>query len=166
MNDVKVKKAVRVWHLKHRDRDGNVIWEEHKENALADEGEQDILEVFYRAAAAPTEFYIRLFNDTPIETDGLTDLIGEPSGNGYAAQLVERSAVGFPTSALDAGDWQIASKTVTFTASGGAIGPVTHGVLATTSDNTGRLNSFVALSQSRTLADGESLDVTITIKLQ
>ena len=34
---------------------------------------------------------------------------------------------------------------------------MTYCVLATTSDNTGKLISYVALSQSRTLADGESL---------
>lgn len=135
-------------------------------NALADEGEKNILEQYYRAENAPTQFYARLYNDTPLETDGLADLTGEPSGNGYSAQLIERSSTGWPTLAQDAGDWQLTSKTLTFTASGGSIGPVTYLVIATTSDNTGLHIAFIALSQSRTLADGESLEVTIKPKQQ
>ncbi len=155
------------WKFTHRDKDGNIIWEDIIENALADEGEQAMLDVFYRNGAAPTQFYIRLYNDTPVETDTLSTLTGEPAGNGYAPQLVERSNVGFPTIQQDAnGDWQIVSKTVTFSASGGSWGPVTYAVLATTSDNTGKLIAFVALSQSRTLNDGESLDVQLTITQQ
>lgn len=133
-------------------------------NSFTDELEQDILDVYFRAATAPTEFYIRLCNDTLADTDSLADVIGEPSGNGYTAQLIERSATGFPTLALDGGDYQLTSSTETFTASGGAIGPVTQAYLATTSNNTGLLLNYVALSQSRTLADGESLDATIRIK--
>lgn len=162
-----IGRTKQVWKFVHRDANGNILWQKEVINALADEGERDILGVYYRGETAPTQFYIRLYNDTPVETDTLADLVGEPAGNGYAPQLVERSSVGFPTVQQDAsGDWQVVSKTVTFSASGGSIGPVTYAVLATSSDNTGKLIAFVALSQSRTLADGESLDVTLTITQQ
>jgi hypothetical protein len=39
-------------------------------------------------------------------------------------------------------------------------------VLQTTADNTGDHLAFVALSQARTLASGESLDLSIAVKLQ
>lgn len=146
--------------------DGSVLWEEQIRNAFADEGEQLILDVFLRGATAPTQFYLRLYNDTPVETDGLASLTGEPSGNGYAPALIERSATGWPTLALDSGDYQATSKAVTFTASGGSIGPVTYAVIATSSDNTLKLIAYAALSQSRTLADGESLTVTYRLKQQ
>lgn len=155
-----------IFELKHLAADGSIISQEQINNALVDEGEGDVLDVYLRGATAPAGFFLRLFNDTPVETDGLADLLSEPSGNGYAPIAVERSAVGWPTFALDAGDWQATSKTVTFAASGGSIGPVTHVVCATSSDNTGKLISFAALSQARTLADGESLQVTYKIKLQ
>lgn len=153
------------FHFRIKDKYGNIKEEWVEPNALADEGEEDILDVYFRGATAPTQFYIRLFNDTPVETDSLSDLTGEPSGNGYSAQLVERSGTGFPTLSLDSGDFQLVSKTVTFTASSGSIGPVTYAVLATSTDSSGLLLGFVALSTSRTLADGESLDVTLTQKL-
>lgn len=146
--------------------DGRVLWSEVAPNALADEGEQALLDVVLRAGTAPTQYYLRLFNDTPIETDTLALLTGEPATNGYAGQLIERSNTGWPTLALDAGDYQAVSSEETFTATGGSWGPVTYCVLATTSNNTGKLVSFAALSQARTLADGETLRVTYRVKLQ
>ena len=149
------------------DKDGNLLWSElNVPNDLADEGEYAFLDVYLRAGTAPTQFYIRLYNDTPVETDTLTLLTGEPTTNGYAAQLVERSATGWPTLALDTGDYQATSSQKTFSATGGSWGPVTYCVGATTSDNTGKLIAYAVLSQSRTLNDGEQLKVTYKMKLQ
>lgn len=159
------------WTFTHRAADGTILarWVDH--NALVDVGEQRLLETYFRAAATPTNFYIHLSDATNpcsiAETDSLsTALTGEPSTNGYAASLVERNSTGWPTSGLDAGDWRIVSSTETFSASGGSWGPVNCAVLATTSDSSGDHLAFVALSQARTLASGESLDVSVNIKLQ
>lgn len=155
-----------IFELVCRDAAGNVLWTEAAHNALADEGEQSVLDVYLRGATPPSGFFVRLYNDTPTDTDTLAILTGEPTGNGYAPLAIERSAVGWPTLALDAGDYMATSKSVTVTASGGSIGPVTYVVLATSSDNSGKLISYAALSQSRTLAAGESLTVTYKVKLQ
>ncbi len=149
------------------DKDGNLKWEElDRPNNLADEGEYMFLDVTLRGGTAPAGYFLRLFNDTPVETDTLGSLTGEPSGNGYTAQTVERNTTGWPTLALDTGDYQATSSTETFSATGAGWGPVTYCVLATTTDGTGKLVSYVALSQSRTLAAGESLQVTYKLKLQ
>ena len=176
------------WRFSHRTADGQVLWlsgigdvdmevgsAEHlaalaeqpwTPNALADEGEQDMLSVYFRAGTAPTNFYIGLVNDTPVETDTVATLTGEPSGNGYARQLVERNSTGWPTLALDSGDYRVVSGEETFTASGGSIGPVTYSFLTTTSSGTaGLLIAYAALSASRTLAAGETLGVTARVKL-
>lgn len=155
-----------VFELRAYNAAGQLIWSEDARNALADEGETAFLDTYLRGAAAPAGFYVRLFNDTPIETDTLTTLTGEPTGSGYAAIAVERSNTGWPTLALDTGDYLATSKEVTFTASGGSIGPVTYAVLSTSSDNTGKLISYAALSQSRTLASGDSLKITYKVKMQ
>jgi len=154
------------WELVCKDKHGILKWQETGHNAIAQEGEESILDVYLRGATAPSGFFVRLFNDTPVKTDSLGDLTGEPSGNGYAAATLERSAVGWPTLALDAGDYQATSKNIVITASGGTIGPVTHAIIATTSDNTGILVTYYALSTSRTLQDGDSLTITISEKLQ
>ena len=155
--------------FRHLDKNGRVLWESlDNRNALADEGEYAVLDVFLRGGTAPAGFYIRLFNCSPVETDTLATLTGEPAGTyGYAAKAVNRdaTAAGWPSLALDLGDYMATSVTVTFTASGGVIGPVTNAILATTSNNAGKLIAYVALSQTRTLADGESLQVTYKVKL-
>lgn len=163
------KRFEQVWKLVCKDKEGKVRWTEEGPNDLADEGEAWMLDVFYRGGAeygVPTTFYLRLFNDTPVETDTLANLIGEPSGNGYAAQEINRDETGWSIPTLDAGDYQIVSQTVTFNATGGSWGPVTYAVLASSIDNSGKLIAFKELSQARTLNDGESLEVTITIKQQ
>ena len=150
-----------------RDAQGNVLWSETATNNLADGGENMFLDVALRAGTAPTNFYIALYNYTPVETDTLSTLTGEPSTNGYARSLVERSATSWPTLALDSGDYRATSSTETFTASGGSWGPVTYATLVTASSGTsGILVSYAALSTSRTLASGESLQITYRVKLQ
>jgi hypothetical protein len=155
-----------IWKMECRDRDGNLKWEESKQNALADEGESLMLDTFFRATNKPSTFFVRLFNDTPVETDNLAALANEVSGTGYAATEITRDSTGFPTLELNSGDYQVVSKQITFLANGSAWTAATYAVLSTTANNTGKLVAFVALSGTRTLADGDSLKVTITIKLQ
>lgn len=148
----------------HHREDGTIKDVEVAHNFLADEGEEDMLDVYFRGATAPTEFYLRLYNEadttngTIDETINLSDASsGEPSSNGYSAQLVERNTTGWPTLTQTSGDFQVQSKEVTFSASGGSWGPVDYAIVATTSDDTGLALAAVALSESRTLKDGETL---------
>lgn len=136
-------------------------------NALADEGEQDILDVYFRALTAPTSFYVGLLNSTPTDTTTLSTMSNEPSGNGYARQQITRNNTGWPTLALDSGDYRVVSTVETFTASGGSIGPVTYSFLCTNaaSGTSGKFLTYTALSEARTMANGESLEVTTRIKL-
>jgi len=150
------------------DIQGNLKWEEiDRPNNLADEGEHLFLDVTLRNGSAPSNYFLRLYNVSPTETSNLTSLATyEPTTNGYAAQTVERNNTGWPTLALDSGDYQAISSVETFSASGGSWGPVTYCVVATSTDSSGKLVSYVALSTPRTLASGESLQVTYKLKLQ
>lgn len=152
--------------IDHLDKNGNVIWHDEGPNSLSNEGQQDMLNVYFRGGTAPAQFYFRLCNDTPVKTDTLANITGEPTTNGYAPQLVERNNVGWPTLAIDGTDYMATSKQVTFQATDvPGWGPVTHLYMASTSDNTGKHIAFRALSQSRVLANGESLKVTYKEKL-
>jgi hypothetical protein len=154
-----------VYEFEHRDKDGNLIDRWVVENALADEGEQNMLDAYLRGQNAPTTFYLALFNDTPLETDTLADLVGEPSTNGYARQEITRDTTGWPTLALDAGDFMATSKQVTFSATGGSWGPVTYMVLTTVASGTaGKHLAFVPLSGPRTLQASETLGCKIKVK--
>ncbi|NIQ81577.1 MAG: hypothetical protein GTN93_26490 [Anaerolineae bacterium] len=156
-----------VWRVRHK-RGGRVIWEKEITcNILHDEGEQFILQVvFSEEQSPPTDYYIGLDNRaSAAEADTLVDLVSEPSGNGYARQAVPSDNTGWTVS-QDAGDYQAASTTETFTASGGTIGPVQQMFLCTVATGTaGKLIATAALTASRTLQDQDSLETDITIKL-
>lgn len=155
-----------IWDFKLVDPNGRVIWRGSMKNALVDQGESNMLDTYFRANNTPTQFYVRLCNDTIIETDTLSSVQNEPSGNGYAPALLERSVVGFPTLELDAGDYRVVSKEVSWTASGGDIGPVTSAYIATTLDNSGLLIAAVTLPLERTIVSGSTMYANLRIKLK
>lgn len=133
-------------------------------NALADEGEIDILDVYLDDVAVRTSTFFRLYNDTPLETDTLATLINEVSGTGYAGITVTRGT-DWPQPALDAGDALTTSVVKTFTA-GGTWTAATQLVWASVASGTaGLFLGWVALSATRTLVDTDTLDVTLGVKL-
>lgn len=132
-------------------------------NELANEGETLILDVFFRGATAPTNLFFRLSTDTPTDNDTLAG-VTEVAGTGYAAISLNRNSTDFPTLEVNAGASRVISATKTFTAGGTWTG-ATHLYLATTSDNTGKLVAYNALSATRTLVNGDTLAVDMTISL-
>jgi hypothetical protein len=155
-----------VWVVKHY-RNNKVIWECKKKNSLANKGAEAMLELFYRndTSYAPGQFYVRLCNYIPQVTDILTSIQGEPSTNGYSAQLLPTSTVGFPTKDIASdGNYRLTSATVTFTASGGNIGPIITAYLATSSDNSGKLIAFLPLALQRTIINGDSMTYSFQVE--
>lgn len=156
-----------VWTIRHY-RKGKLIYEDIGKNSLVQEGEEALLEVFFRGDSTytPTQFYVRLCNSTPSITSTLATIVDEVSTGGYTAQLLERSSVGFSTKDITSGgNYRLTSKVITFTASGESMGPATNAYLATTSDNSGKLIAFRALSMARTIIDGDSMTIQIQIDL-
>ena len=71
----------------------------------------------------------------------------------------------FTEAATGTNDRKVTTKTVTFTASGGAWSGAVHTFMGTTTDDSGKLICAAALSTTRTLQDGDSLQVSIVITL-
>lgn len=163
-----------IWNARYVNKNKEVLWSIRKQNALTDEGEDSILETFFRLTASyiPANFYVRLCNDTLTETDTLSTILNEPTGNNYDTQLaagdytVPASTVGFPTKDTFEGDYRLKSKEITFTADGGDIGPVTTVFLATSSDNSKKLIAYLALPLTRTILDGDSMIVQFEVVLE
>lgn len=157
-----------MWTVRHTDARGRLLWAGFGRNMLHDEGEQFILQVvFSEVQTPPAAYYIGLDARTSLaEADNLAALVDEPPGTyGYARKAVNSDATDF-TISQESGDYQALTKTVTFTAAGGAIGPVTKAFLCTVvSGTSGKLIQSVALSQSRTLQSGESLNVSMYLRL-
>lgn len=150
----------------HRDRAGNVIDVAYAYNAagMVNGGENAMLDSFFRNQNHPAGFKLRFYNDTVAETDTPTDLLGEPSGNGYAPLTIARNTTDWPTLALDSGDWKVTSKVGTMQATGGSWGPVNTMCLVT-SDATERLLAFYDLPIPKTLLSGETFDCSFSVKL-
>ena len=156
-----------IWNIKYISK-GKTIWSIEKQNALADQGEETILETVFRknSTYTPSAYYVRLCNSNLIETDVLIGISNEPSGNGYSPQLIEASTTGFPTKDTFEGDYRLISKEVVFTASGGDIGPVSTMYLSTTNDNSGKLFAFLSLPMIRTILNGDSMIVQFEVILK
>jgi hypothetical protein len=177
-----------VWRFRHCNAAGNVIWasgvgdlsddpivpgskrwlelfhdQPYSLNVLTALGDDEILELYFRAGTAPTTFYMGLANSTIVEGSTLAN-ITEVANGSYARQEVPRSSGGFPSAVTDG---VATTSTETFTASGGTLGPATDAFLCTNAatGTSGALICGNALSTSRTLADTETLDVDIAITL-
>lgn len=157
------------WRFEHK-RDGEVIWESDPiglfhSNALADEGEKSMLDVYFAGTTPLANLYVRLYNDTPVDTDTLATLTGEVTGTGYAAITLARGTTDWPTVALDSGDFRASSLQKTWTA-GGAWTAATYAVLASVASGTsGLLIAYTALGATRTLVNTDELNFIQRIKL-
>lgn len=152
--------------VRHFDAQGRLLWADLSHNMVHDQGEEFICQVVYsQVQSVPENYYVGLDNRGSLaEADTLASLSGEPSGNGYARVAVASDATDFTVS-QEGGDWQAKTKLCNFTADGGSIGPVSKAFIATSIDGSGKLIQSNALSQSRTLSAGESLDVTMFCKM-
>lgn len=131
-------------------------------NALANEGEADILNVYFDAQAVRTTLYFRLAAAAPAETT-TNATVTEVSGTGYDGIAVTRGT-DWSAPAHDTGT---STGTKTFTGGAGGWTGATDLFLATSQNGaTGLFIAYAALSQTRTLAENDTLDVTMTVTLE
>jgi hypothetical protein len=98
----------------------------------------------------PTAWYVALYTAAPSDSGGGTEV----SGSGYARQAVTFNAAATPGGTTDN------STAVTFTAAGGSWGTVTHiGIFNALT--TGNLLWHGAMTASKTIADGDTLEFAI-----
>ena len=117
--------------------------------ALSDYAEKLILDWMMTTGSAtrPTSWYIALFTAAPSDSGGGTEV----TGSGYA-----RKSVTFDAGSSPGGTTQN-SGAVSFTASGGNFGTVTHiGIFDAVSG--GNLLWHGAMTASKTINDGETLE--------
>ena len=131
-------------------------------NALADEGEVDILSVYFDAVAVRTNFYLGLTTTLPVEADTLAAIDEHPVQDGYSRKVVARgSAWTLPTAGGGT-----TSDTVTWTATA-TWTAVTD--LFLTDGASGTSNEFLAwatLSATRSLLNLDTLDADMTVSLE
>lgn len=166
------------FELAYRDRHGRVVHHEtaHNTAALTNGGEEAMLGTFFRGAAAPASFYLRLWQNSlaggvslPLDSHTIADLRGEASGDGYAAAALARNSTDWPTLTLDGGDWMVGSKAVSFAPASGVWTPFNIISCVTTTGAAGPIISYAKTQAQRTLdfdTPGISqLDVIYYVKL-
>lgn len=147
------------------DAKGRIVWaEDWQSNALADEGEQNVLNTWLREQAHLGK-YLALLTATPGETTtmaSMSELFAPPS-NGYARQQI--SAGDWSTPVLDAGDYQSEAAEKTFGPATATWSNFTHIALVTAAIGTGgKFLLFVALSGTISLAVDQSFKYTLRTK--
>ena len=117
--------------------------------ALSDHAENLLLNWLMTTGSAtrPTAWYLALFTAAPSDSGGGTEV----SGNGYSRQTIAFST------ASGTGGTTSNSADVSFTASGGSFGTVSHvGIFDAASS--GNLLWHGAMTASKTIADGDTLE--------
>jgi hypothetical protein len=162
---------IKIEEIQHLDVDGSVLWSSKDlDNMFHTGGEQFLLSVAFNTTGGisiPNYYYLGLDNrNTLASADSLTTVSSqEPSSNGYSRQPIS-SASGFSIAAAGDGNYRATSGIVTFTAAGGSWGPVQNLFMSTTIDNSGYLIGSVSLGGSRTLTNGQSTTMRISLGLK
>lgn len=111
---------------------GGHVYQDVAENQLYDQGERDMIELFFLGSdagyPAPISFQLGLLDATyvPTETDTMTEIVRSELDNttcpGYgtttARKSIARGHSGWPTALRSAGNWRLTSASVTWRATG------------------------------------------------
>jgi hypothetical protein len=120
--------------------------------ALSDYAEKLLLDFAMTTGSAtrPTAWYVALYTAAPSDSGGGTEV----SGSGYTRQTVAFSAASSP------GGTTSNSGAVTFTASGGSWGTVSH-IGIHDASTAGNLLWHGSMTASKSVADGDTLEFSI-----
>lgn len=154
-----------IIEAKHLDAEGNVLWQaENLPNTFHVQGEEYILKSLFTGGITPTTtFYVGLDNRSTVNLgDTLSNISGEPSGNGYQRYSLNLS--GF-SAVFTSVKWQVKTSTLLFNASGGSWGPVINAFLTTGSAGSGYLLATVPLPVTKTINNGESFSFKMVLAL-
>lgn len=121
-------------------------------SALSDYAEKLLLDWMMTTGSAtrPTAWYVALYTAAPSDSGGGTEV----SGNGYSRKAVTFDAASTP------GGTTSNTGAVSFTAAGGDWGIVSHLGIFTASSG-GNLLWHGAMTASKTIADGDTLEFAI-----
>jgi hypothetical protein len=132
-------------------------------NLFIDEGERNVLDVYFRNQNASATFYMGLHSGS-LATNATLANVSEPGQADYARQLLNRNTTDWPTLSFDGADWSVTSKNVVFAPSSTWL-PVNRLFLA--SQSSGAIGSVILeapLAALRALVSQDTLTITATVK--
>ena len=158
---------IKVLDINHV-RNGQIIWEaKNLHNILHQNGEEYFLTVLFNndGSLPPANYHLGLDERSILLVDDtMSNLIDEPTVNGYARQPV--SSVSGWTIELANGVFRALGPIITFGATGGSWGPVSNLFLTNRTDNDGFLIASVALSNTITMSDGDAINMRMGLSLR
>lgn len=168
---------VAAFHRRHgyvHTRDAAVVTD-WMPNALMDEGEQDVLNVWLLQTSDLSKYLCLLKGTAPAETDTMAFLAGgtngeaqTPAANGYNRIQIANTDWGTPT--LNSGDYQTTAAGKTFGPASGSNWTATGAGLVTALtgqlSGSGKFLIYLALSGSTTVNIGQSFLYQLTTKAQ
>lgn len=158
---------IKILEIQHI-RNNKVIWEDKNLlNTLHIGGEMFILKCAFDSDVGypPANYFFGLDNRNSITVNDLmSDLLDEPSGNGYLRQSLSSSDQ-FNIDVLS-GVYRATSQIVTFSANGLGWGPVSNFFMATSANNAGILLASNKLRNTITLINGDSVNMRLALALR
>lgn len=158
------------YHFECRDKDGNLKWVDGFWNAITDEGLNDILSKYYKGSAYTAAHYVGLIDNTPTPTlangDTAAQITADGSGTNDWAELSEydesaRQTITWGSVAAQSVD-NTGSKAVFTISATKTIYGAFVATVSTKDGATGVLLGHGALSTPRSLADDDTLTITVT----
>lgn len=148
----------------HRDKDGNIIWENAA--ALLNQGEEAMMKGWFQGVAnyIPSNFKLNLAQDAAGSIGEADTTYTVVTGTGYAEVAIAHNDADW-TAIIDAGDWQVTSKNCVFTAAAADWDTANVIVLEAVLNAVDKLIAYADLSVARTVGNGESLTTSIILKL-
>lgn len=149
------------WEFECRDSEGNLKWEESRENLVTTEGLNDVLNKYFKGSAYTAAWYVGLKGAGTIAIgDTSASHAGWTESTAYAEAARQTLTLGTVSAASVS---NTASKAV-FTMNGTAtIAGAFLISVSTKGGTTGTLFSASDFSTSRTLASGDTVTVTVTL---
>ena len=161
---------LKILEIEHRNSRGELIWRDSNiHNILHNDGEEFILRAAFTGGPIsdiiPDNYYLGLDNRTTVSLDdSMSDLIGEPTGNGYQRQPVASS--GDFSMNFESSHFIATSPIVAFQATTSSWGPVANLFFTDQIDNSGFLISTAELASPLTLTTGDNVTMRIGMKLR
>ena len=163
---------IKILEITHLSKDKEILWSAtNLRNMMHLEGEAFILNSLFVGGNVnnlyiPEYYYFGLDARASLaEDDGMADVeSSEPSTNGYERQDI--SSTDQFTVSLASGVYRAISPIITFSASGGPWGTVKNLFLTNKNDYSGSLIASVPLTQTISVASGESINMRMGLSLK
>jgi len=144
-----------------RDAEGRLKWREEVHNLVTNEGLNDLLNVYYKGAAAPGAFYIGLTNASPnfAATDTMSSHAGWTENTSYSETTRPQCNFGSVSGQSVSNSASPATFSISANTTIGGAFLTTNNTKGGTS---GRLIGGAAFSANRSLQSGDTLTITVT----